>query len=85
MFVSNIPINDFKGVDYLYKILETIATNKEWVFSGIGVFAIGFLFTKKRPSIIQKQKSGNNSINIQVGRDYETSSKERSVDKVARR
>lgn len=55
--------------------MEWIIENKEWIFSGIGVSAIlvfgGIIFKKKRiddSNIQQKQKSGKNSINIQIGK-----------------
>ncbi|MBF9019048.1 MULTISPECIES: hypothetical protein [unclassified Oceanispirochaeta] len=41
--------------------------NYKWIFSGIGVAAISFFFIRK--SVIQKQKSGNNSKSIMAGRD----------------
>ena len=55
--------------------MEWIIENKEWVFSGIGVFIIGLIisvFTKngKRKSTKMKQKSGANSTNIQIGGDF---------------
>lgn len=56
--------------------MNWIIENKEWIFSGIGVFILGFIFTifkkknKKNRSIKMKQKSGSNSTNIQIGRDY---------------
>ena len=55
--------------------MEWILENKEWIFSGIGVFIIGLiitLFTRKRKSksIKMKQKSGSNSTNTQIGGDY---------------
>lgn len=49
-------------------MLTWLINNKEWVFSGIGVLIlstiIGF-FVKQKTSTIQKQKSGDNGINIQ--------------------
>ena len=55
--------------------MEWVIENKEWIFSGIGVFVIGlvvnFIFKKKRrKSIKMKQKSGSHSNNIQIGGDY---------------
>ena len=50
------------------EIFKWIANNKEWVFSGIGVLIISLIIgiiIKKNHTIIMKQKSGNNSINIQ--------------------
>jgi len=54
-------------LDYLYK-------NKEWIFSGIGVAMLTMLiaiFRKRITSskVIQKQRSGDNSVNTQIGRD----------------
>jgi len=52
--------------------MEWIMNNKEWIFSGIGVAIISLiigLFLKKK-STKMKQKSGDSSINIQIGRDY---------------
>lgn len=52
--------------------MQWIFNNKEWVFSGIGVFVltviVGFFF-KKKSSITQTQKSGKNSTNYQAGGD----------------
>lgn len=52
-------------------IWQLIVDNYQWVFSGIGVVFIAgvFAFIKKKNSskISQKQTSGDNSTNIQVG------------------
>jgi len=55
--------------------MNWIIDNKEWIFSGIGVFIIAFfinflLIKKKVKRNIMNQKSGSNSTNIQVGRDF---------------
>lgn len=52
--------------------MEWITQNKEWIFSGIGVFIIGLIFAvyKKQKFKKNKQKSGANSTNIQIGRDF---------------
>jgi hypothetical protein len=51
--------------------MEWFLNNKEWIFSGIGVFLLGLIinivFRKK--SIKQIQKSGKNSKNYQAGGD----------------
>jgi hypothetical protein len=52
--------------------MNWIINNTEWIFSGIGVaiisFIIGlFLKNKSTKKLTMKQKSGNNSTNIQVG------------------
>jgi len=52
--------------------MEWILENKEWIFSGLGVAVLSsiiLLFKKKRDSINQTQKSGDNSLNYQAGRD----------------
>ena len=53
-------------------IIDFFKNNYEWIFGGIGVAGIAGLvkiFWKKPSdvSIRQKQKSGDNSSNIQVG------------------
>ena len=55
--------------------MDWIIENKEWVFSGIGVFVLGLLISffaskGKRKSKKMKQKSGSNSTNIQIGGDF---------------
>jgi hypothetical protein len=52
------------------KKMQWILNNKEWVFSGIGVFFMTIIFTvlyTRNKSNSQKQKSGIGSINIQAG------------------
>lgn len=55
--------------------MNWIIENKEWVFSGIGIFIIGLIISifkirNSRNSIRMKQKSGSNSTNIQIGGDF---------------
>lgn len=55
--------------------MEWIIANKEWIFSGIGVFIIGLVISllrknQKKKTVKMNQKSGSNSNNIQVGGDY---------------
>jgi hypothetical protein len=55
--------------------MEWILTNKEWIFSGIGVLIVSLLinvFKEKKglKATKMKQKSGPNSSNIQIGGDY---------------
>ena len=50
------------------ELVDWILNNKHWIFSGIGVLIISLIIgiiIKKNHTIIMKQKSGNNSINIQ--------------------
>jgi len=60
--------------------MDWIIDNKEWIFSGIGVFVLGLIITvvrkKNSKKISQKQKSGNNSTNIQVGGNVEINKKD---------
>ena len=55
------------------EISKWLLNNGTWLFSGIGVGLIGFIwkfiFNKKNASIKQIQKSGKNSMNIQSGGD----------------
>ena len=46
------------------KIAEWIINNKEWIFSGIGVFIIGIFFTMKNTEKKNTQK-GRDSVQIQ--------------------
>jgi len=56
--------------------MEWIINNKEWIFSGIGVFIISLLLTKLfKKSHIQKQKSGKNSTNYQASGDINIKNK----------
>lgn len=51
--------------------MEWIISNKDWIFSGAGIFIISLiigLFTKKAISRKQIQKSGKNSTNYQAGK-----------------
>lgn len=55
--------------------MQWIIDNAEWVFSGIGVFVLSGIVAlisknKKAKVIKMKQKSGNNSTNIQIGGNY---------------
>lgn len=64
------------------EIMDWINSNKEWLFNGAGglvlITFLGFIgryiYKKTSPSSSQKIRSGNNSINIQAGRDAKFSS-----------
>jgi len=53
--------------------MEWFIQNKEWLLSGIAVSVplaiLGWLFVKYRRKVVQRQRSGDGSINIQVGGD----------------
>lgn len=53
-------------------MLEWISNNKEWVFSGVGLFIISTLVAlfKKQKNDKQIQKVRDNSTAIQVGGDF---------------
>lgn len=52
--------------------MQWILNNKEWIFSGVGVFilsiVLGFVF-KNRSALKQNQRSGSNSKNYQAAGD----------------
>lgn len=60
--------------------MEWIIENKEWIFSGIGIFILGiiinFFIKKNSRSFSQRQKSGDNSTNIQIGGNVEINKKD---------
>lgn len=59
--------------------MDWIIENKEWIFSGIGVFILGIIINilrKKSNKTTQRQKSGNNSTNIQIGGNVEINKKD---------
>lgn len=52
--------------------MEWLLNNKEWIFSGAGIFALSVviaLFVKKRSTVQQSQKSGDSSTNYQSAGD----------------
>jgi len=66
-------------------MIDYISNNKEWIFSGIGVFfltlLVGFLFRRRKAEISQSIKSGNNSTNIQIGGDISSGALKKSDNK----
>lgn len=54
-------------------VIEWIVDNKEWLFSGVGVVAVGWiarvLFKKLQVAPSQTIRSGDGSTNVQAGRD----------------
>ena len=54
--------------------MNWIVANKEWIFSGVGVFAVGLVITyfvkrARDANITQNQTSGTNSNNYQSAGD----------------
>jgi hypothetical protein len=55
--------------------MEWLSNNYQWVFSGIGTSLVILIITillkknKEAKNIKMKQKSGDNSLNIQIGGD----------------
>lgn len=64
-------------IDRGEKMIQYIITNKEWIFSGIGVAAISWFLIRNKSSKTtnknMRQKGGDNSTNIQVGGDVKNS------------
>lgn len=59
--------------------MQWIIDNKEWVFSGAGIFIISIIvgvFIKKQSSSKQIQKSGDKSTNYQAGGDINIGTKD---------
>lgn len=56
-------------------MFEYIINNKEWIFSGLGVAVISWVFLRKSSSKKMTQRSGDNSTNIQVGGNINMSDK----------
>lgn len=67
------------------KFIDWVIDNKVWLFSGVGTVVIGWLvrliFKKRNGSTNQKIRSGDNSINIQAGKDVNIGSKKGSDEK----
>lgn len=54
--------------------MEWLAENAHWIFSGIGVFVLSFLIglllkNRRRKTIVQKQRAGKGSVNVQSAGD----------------
>ncbi|AWG22773.1 hypothetical protein FFWV33_15175 [Flavobacterium faecale] len=58
-------------------IINYLIEEKEWIFSGIGVFILGFFFYRKtaNTSVNQKQKISDNSTGIQANGDVNINTK----------
>lgn len=50
-------------------MLDYLINNKEWIFGGIGVAVISWLFFRGSKKSSMSQNGGDNSTNIQVGGD----------------
>ncbi len=61
-------------------VVNYIIDNKEWIFSGVGVAIISWLFFGRSSNSSMNQKSGDNSTNIQVGSDFNINKKEKSSE-----
>lgn len=65
-------------MEWLTSLVGWLGTNKQWVFSGIGVVitaAIIKLFIRSS-GVSQTQKSGNNSKSFMAGRDMKVTDKD---------
>jgi len=63
--------------------MEWLISNKEWIFSGVGVFVLGLIITYFISSNKDKQyqKSGDNSTNIQIGGNVTLGKKDDDIKK----
>lgn len=66
------------------RIADFVSRNKEWIFSGIGVFGLGGvawilrrMFFRPTEVLSQRQRSGGHSTSIQAGRDVKIDINER--------
>ncbi len=59
-------------------MIDYLIQNKEWIFGGIGVAVISWFFIRNSNKKNMSQKSGDHSTNIQVGRDFTSSSRDKS-------
>ena len=61
------------------EIMSWVFDNKEWLFSGVGIVVFGglirLLMKKNSSSSSQNIRSGENSINLQAGRDLDIDSR----------
>lgn len=52
-------------------MFDWIVLNKEWLFSGVAIALplaiVGWLFSRRAHAAGQRQRSGHNSTNVQVG------------------
>jgi hypothetical protein len=62
-------------------VIDWVVENRQWVFSGIGVavvVAVSRLIWRHRSEGIQEQSGGDQSMNLQAGRDIHIDSTRRS-------
>jgi hypothetical protein len=68
----------------LEEFFAWIFHNKEWLFSGVGLMVVAWvgrlIFKKTYASSTQTIRSGNNSTNIQAGRDVSIGMKKKGND-----
>ena len=65
-------------MEWLTSLVGWLDTNKQWVFSGIGVVIIAaiFKFFFRSSGVKQTQKSGDNSKSFMAGRDMKVTDKD---------
>lgn len=65
-------------MEWLTSLISWLDTNKQWVFSGIGVvIAVAIIkFFFRSSGISQSQKSGKDSKNFMAGRDMKVTDKD---------
>lgn len=64
--------------------IHLVLNNKEWLFSGVGVLAISWVgrhfYKQRQTTSSQKILSGNNSTNLQSGRDINFGTRKKGDD-----
>jgi hypothetical protein len=73
--------SQYSGViemEWLTSLISWLDTNKQWVFSGIGVvIAVAIIkFFFRSSGLIQSQKSGKDSKSFMAGRDMKVTDKD---------
>lgn len=54
-------------------MIQWLIDNKEWIFSGVGIFLLSAIAVRYKIRPSQQQRSGRNSVNIQAGNDISIS------------
>lgn len=66
------------------EFMAWLIDNKEWLFSGVGAVLVAwvgrFVYRKRRTAPSQVIRAGNNSTNLQAGRDIGFNAKKKGDD-----
>jgi hypothetical protein len=83
--MSQIEITrNFRERRNIVKVFDWLIQNEQWLFSGIGVAIVSWIgaliFKRNNSSSSQTIRSGNNSTNLQAGRDVNIGSNKKGTD-----